>query len=197
VADAAIRDAVGSLPPQRCPYLPRHRIVVRVVHPRIDPRVLPEVVQLRVDMHVVEPHRQVHGSLPGRGEKTAVVVARLGDRGRPLPAGVEDAIAAVGEAAAVGIEVGEGSHDGAGTRTEDPVVCRYQFDGADLVAHAVVGHRLQRIKGLEISRVRDPIEEEHARIAGRHDPERRVPADSADRYFGSGHDQPPPLTASR
>jgi hypothetical protein len=89
----------------------------------------------------------------------------------------------------------EGRHDGPAAGAEDAVLARHALDLADLVAHALVAHRLQRVQRVEVGGVGHAVEQRH-RVARRHDA-----AGLAQRPSAPGgveaQDQPPPRTPSR
>ena len=114
---------------------------------------------LALRVHGVEPHLQSHGRLAGGVHEQGGVVAGFSDGG-VLPAGaIEHAVAAVTEAAALRVEMGEGRHDAGAAGAEQPLAGRDQADLADFVADAVVGHGFQRIQRVEVLRAGHALEQ--------------------------------------
>jgi hypothetical protein len=87
------------------------------------------------------------------------VVDGLGDGGFQRRCGIEHPEAAVGKAAAVGVEVGEGGHDDARSRAADPFAGGNQTDLAHLVSQPGIGHGFQFEDRIEIFRCGDPLEQ--------------------------------------
>ena len=117
MSGAAIDHAHRTARPEAGTDGPGRAVVLRIMDRRVElhrdriAAVTAQVVESGVDLHLVEAHRQVHRRLGSGGQETAVVVARLGNRGLALARGIEDPVAAVRETAALRIHVGEGGHD--------------------------------------------------------------------------------------
>ena len=119
---------------------------------------------------------QPHGRLGGGLHEQDGVVAGFGDGGVALAGAVEHAVAAVADAAALRVEVGEGRHDAGAAGAEQPLAGRDQADLADFVAQAVVGHGLQRIEGVEVLGAGDALEQADGGKAAGDDAVGRAPS---------------------
>lgn len=136
----------------------------------------------------VEPHLQSHRRLGGGGHEAGGVVAGFGDGGVALAGAVEDAVAAVAEAAALRVGVGEGGHDAGAAGAEQALFGRDEADLADFVAQAVVGHGLQRIQRVEVFGAGDALEQADGGKAAGDDPVGRAPLQPR---IGDAQAQPP------
>src|SRR3546814_19973155 len=78
---------------------------------RVAVRETANVVETGLEVDGIDAHVDLLGGLVGRGEESGAVMPRFVDSGVERVAGVEDAEAAVGKTAALGIEMGEGRYD--------------------------------------------------------------------------------------
>jgi len=194
VADAAVVDAVRSGGAERAGEGLGRTVAGGVGRIEVRPFGLQagDVVQVGVDVGRVAAHVDLDRRLPGGGEEARAVKARLGDGRADGPGGVVHPVAAVGEAAALAVQMREGRHDRGGARPIEPVLRGHPGELAQLFPQAVVGQSLDLQHDVEIRRARHPVEDADRREAAGHQPPRGLPARAPDRR---GHDQP--LWASR
>src|SRR3546814_9413090 len=117
---------------------------------RVAVRETANVVETGLEGDGIDAPVDLLGGLVGRGEESGAVMPRFGDRGVERVSGVEDAEAAVGKTAALGIEMGAGRHDRCRAGARNTVLGRHESEYADFVAEAMVGHRLELEDRLDI-----------------------------------------------
>ena len=160
-----------------------------------------QVVQARIDRHLVQPHRQMHRAFTRGRQKSRVVIGRLRHRGGTVARGVEHAVGAVREAAARRVDMREGGHDRPAAGAEHAVLGGNELHRTGLVAQAVVGQGLERVQRLEVRRVGHAVVQVHAGVARGHDaaglrPLHALDEDRLGEFRNRLQDQPPPRAAS-
>ena len=186
-ADARIDEAVAA----RGPQLPAERAAGRIVL-RIEAglpagiaaaQVVPARVAAQIMKAGIDPAAECAHVLGVRricslSVEPAEVKDGLGDRGLKLAGGVVDPIAAIAEARAPGVQMGEGRHHPARPRPAHPLAGRDEADLADLVAPARIGQALDLGQRLPFAGVvGQALEQLNRREAGRQDAVRGRPAD--------------------